>query len=130
MDTLVICLFCAALLPYLAKLPVMKEMSKLGGYDNREPRAQQAKLTGFGARAIAGHQNAFEALIVFTAAVSICLSTESYQSFIQFLAVMFVLLRVIYHYLYLADKNMMRSLVWALSMICAFTMMLSPVFLS
>lgn len=128
MTTLVICLALAALLPYLAKLPVMKEMSKLGGYDNRHPREQQAKLTGYGARALAAHQNAFEALIVFSAAVSICLSTQIYHSFIQFLAIVFIILRVIYHYLYLIDKNRLRSLVWGLSMLCAFGMMVSSIF--
>ena len=56
MNILIICLFIAMLLPYLAKMPVAVAMAKLGGYDNAHPRAQQAKLTGFGARALAGHQ--------------------------------------------------------------------------
>lgn len=129
MNVLVICLVIAAILPYIAKFPVMKEMKKLGGYDNRHPRDQQAKLTGYGARALAAHKNAFEALIIFTAAVSTCLATNTINGFIEFLAIAFVTLRLVYHYLYLVDKNMMRSSIWALSMLCAFIMMISPLFL-
>ena len=65
MNTLLTCLFIAMLLPYLAKGPVAWAMAKAGGYDNHHPRSQQAQLTGFGARALAGHQNAFESLLIF-----------------------------------------------------------------
>lgn len=64
MHTLLTCLFIAMLLPYLAKGPVAWAMVKAGGYDNHHPRTQQAQLTGFGARALAGHQNAFESLLI------------------------------------------------------------------
>lgn len=63
MTILIICLFIAMVLPIVAKIPVAIAMNNAGGYDNNHPRAQQAKLTGFGARALAAHQNAFESLI-------------------------------------------------------------------
>ena len=44
-------------MPILFKAPLAFAMNKLGGYDNRHPRAQQAQLKGFGARALAVHQN-------------------------------------------------------------------------
>ena len=68
MYTLILCLFIACLFPYFAKIPVAMAMKdQPGGYDNNHPRAQQAALTGFGARAVAAHQNSFESLIIFSA---------------------------------------------------------------
>ena len=65
MTILIVCLFIACLLPYLAKIPTAIAMkNQPGGYDNNHPRAQQAMLTGFGARAVAAHQNSFESLII------------------------------------------------------------------
>jgi len=45
MTILILCLFIALLLPYIAKLPVAYAMNKLDGYDNSHPRNQQANLT-------------------------------------------------------------------------------------
>ena len=65
MSVIITCLFIAALLPILAKAPVAYAMNQLGGYDNKHPREQQSKLTGFGGRALGAHQNSFESLINF-----------------------------------------------------------------
>jgi len=43
--------------------------AEVWGYNNSHPREQQSKLTGFGARALTAHQNAFESLIIFAPAV-------------------------------------------------------------
>ena len=62
MNIAVICIILAGALIYVSKIPVAIAMAKLDGrYDNHHPRAQQARLTGFGARALAAHQNAIEA---------------------------------------------------------------------
>ena len=72
------CLFFSALLIYLAKAPVAKAMSEEGGgYDNRNPRAQQARLTGFGARAVAAHQNSIEIFPLFAAGVLVAQVTQT-----------------------------------------------------
>ena len=47
-------------MPYFVKVVVGIEMHKLGGYDNKYPREQQARLEGVGARMLAAHQNCFE----------------------------------------------------------------------
>ena len=66
------CLFIGALVPTL--------LAFTGGYfksqqfdsvDNNNPREQSAQLTGAGARAVAAQSNAWEALAVFTAAVTV-----------------------------------------------------------
>jgi uncharacterized MAPEG superfamily protein len=121
MTTLIICLFIALLLPFIAKLPVAIAMNKLDGYNNNHPRSQQAKLTGFGARALAAHQNAFESVIIFAPAVLLAIATNHTGEFIQQLAIAHIVARVIYNALYLYNKSTVRSLVWAVGILCSFT---------
>ena len=114
MHTLILCLFIACLFPYFAKIPVALAMKKQpGGYDNNDPRGQQAALTGFGARAVAAHQNSFESLIIFVASVLTALVSQHITPTIEWLAVSYLVLRVVYHALYLLDWAMLRSSVWA-----------------
>ena len=120
MTTLIICLFFALLLPLLAKGPVAYAMAKLSGYNNNHPRDQQSKLTGFGARALAAHQNAFESVILFAPAVILALVTGNTQQNIIILAVVHVISRVLYNILYLLDLSLLRSIVWAISTLCSF----------
>lgn len=116
MYTLILCLFIACLLPYLAKMPVAFAMKdQPGGYDNNYPRVQAAMLTGFGARAVAAHKNSFESLILFTAAISTALATQHTASTIQYLAVTHLIARIIYHFLYLFNWATLRSTIWAVS---------------
>ena len=117
MTTLIICLFISLLLPILAKGPVAYAMNKLGGYDNRHPRAQQAQLKGFGARALASHQNAFEAVIIFAPAILIAIVTNNTGTVIQLLAISHIVSRVAYNLLYLFDSNILRSIVWGVGYI-------------
>ena len=121
MTTLIICLFIAAVLPYIAKVPIAIAMNKLGGYDNNHPRAQQAKLTGCGARAFAAHQNAFESLIIFAPAVLLAIATQNTGIFIEQLAITHVVARVLYHVAYLINVGVIRSLLWAIGIISSFT---------
>jgi uncharacterized MAPEG superfamily protein len=120
MTILISCLFLALLLPLLAKGPVVYAMAKLGGYDNNHPRNQQSKLTGFGARALAAHQNAFESLILFAPAIILALVTDNTQQSIIILAVTHVISRVLYNILYLLDLDLLRSIVWAIATLCSF----------
>ncbi|WP_137226110.1 MAPEG family protein [Shewanella sp. MEBiC00475] len=112
MQTILVCLFIAVLLPYAAKVPVAVAMAKLGRYDNNHPRAQQGQLTGFGARAVAGHQNAFESLIVFGIAVLTALVTNNVTDVVALLAIVHVVARVVYHVMYLLNYGTLRSLSW------------------
>ncbi|WP_286262342.1 MAPEG family protein [Thalassotalea atypica] len=112
MTILIICLFIAMVLPIVAKIPVAIAMNNAGGYDNNHPRAQQAKLTGFGARALAAHQNAFESLIFFAPAVLLAVATGNSSVLVTQLAIVHVVARVLYNIMYLLDYGLMRSLVW------------------
>ncbi|AYC33328.1 MAPEG family protein [Pseudomonas cavernae] len=121
------CVLIAALLIYVAKIPVAKAMKAEGrGYDNHHPRAQQARLTGFGARAHAAHLNSIEIFPLFAAGVLMAHSADVFGWWVDVLAVLFVLSRVLYLLLYWADWHLQRSLVWGVGLLCCLLLMLSP----
>lgn len=121
MITLIWCLFIAAALPYIAKIPLAFAMIKAGGYDNNHPREQQANLTGFGARALAAHQNAFESLIVFSIAILLAMVTNTTGDTIQLLAMVHIGARIIYNGLYLVNIGVLRTLFWLIAIACSFS---------
>ncbi len=96
--------------------------NKLAGYDNKHPREQQSKLTGFGARALAAHQNSFESLIVFGVALAVVMSTNNVYHVTETLAVMHVVSRVMYCIFYYINQDILRSLVWLVGYVCAVAM--------
>jgi uncharacterized MAPEG superfamily protein len=124
MTTLIWCLFIAAMLPLLAKGPVALAMAKLGGYNNNHPREQQSKLTGFGARALAAHKNAFESLIIFAPAVLLAIATHHTGENIALLAIIHVCARIAYNILYLMNIDKLRSLAWFISTACSFAIII------
>jgi len=122
------CVFISALLIFVAKIPVAKAMNDHGGYDNHLPRQQQAQLTGFGARALAAHQNCFEAFILFAVGVLMAHTTQTAGWLIDLLAIIFLITRVIYLLCYWVDLAWQRSLVWFVGLVCSLLLMISPTF--
>ncbi|HSC83521.1 MAG TPA: MAPEG family protein [Pseudomonas sp.] len=121
------CVFIAAVLIYVAKFPVAKAMSsEAGGYDNHNPRIQQAHLTGLGARAHAAHLNSIEIFPLFAAGVLMAHTTEMFGWWIDLLAIVFIISRVLYLLLYWRDVPTLRSLVWVVGLVCCLLLMLSP----
>lgn len=121
------CVFIAALLIYVGKLPVAKAMNaEAGGYDNHNPRAQQARLTGFGARAHAAHLNSIEMFPLFAAGVLMAHTTEVFGWWVDLLAILFIVTRVLYLLCYWRDLPTPRSLIWAVGLLCCLLLMLSP----
>lgn len=120
------CIFISAVLIFLSKIPVAKAMNADGGYDNHHPRVQQARLTGFGARALAAHQNSFEAFPLFAVGVLMAHVTQTHGQLVNILAVIFVIARVLYLLLYWADLHWQRSLVWIVGLLCSLLLMISP----
>ncbi len=113
MTILLTCLFIATLMPILAKAPLAYAMNQTeGGYDNKHPRAQQAKLTGFGARAKAAHENCFEALVMFAPGVLACVATSTIGSVVTNLAILFIVARTIYLLAYWFNIHILRSSAW------------------
>ena len=84
-----------------------------GGLDNRNPRAQLARIEGRAARANAAHQNTFEALILFAPAALAAFVTGADPVVANALAGVFLAARAVYIALYIGDVPTARSLVWA-----------------
>jgi uncharacterized MAPEG superfamily protein len=108
------CVLVAALIPYFT---VAVAKSK-GDFDNAAPRDWLARQEGFRTRAVWAHQNALEAFPPFAAAVIIAHLAEAPQSWIDRLAILFILARIAYAALYILDKPTLRSIVWTVSFGC------------
>ena len=89
-----------------------------GGIDNHTPRAQQAKLTGVAARAIAAHNNAFEAFPFFAASVFIAHLCDADPTLSSYVAMTWVAFRIGHGVSYLANFWPTRSLSFLLGLVC------------
>jgi len=108
-----VCVGIAFLLVYLPKVPLSIAMAKQPeGYDNENPRAQQAKLTGWGERARNAHANAFESFPAFAAAVLVAHLAHADAKWSANLAIAYCAARAIYPVVYMANLGTLRSAVW------------------
>ena len=115
------CVLVMAILPIvctgIAKYGMFSKSRRDGGYDNHNPRAWLAKQTDWRARANAAQANTFEALPFFFAAVIIAHQLQARQTMVDILAFMFVVLRVAYVLMYVADMAKTRSVIWATALL-------------
>ncbi len=124
-----VCLILSALMILVTKAPVALAQSKEGrGYDNRNPRVQQTRLTGFGARALAAHQNMIEAFPIFAAGLLLALVAGVQGQWVGILAIVFVVARIVYSICYWADIHMLRSLSWGVGFGASIALMVLPLF--
>jgi len=125
-----LCILVACLLPIvaagIAKWGSFTRPPSQGGYDNRDPRAWLAQQTGRRARANAAQANSFEALPLFIAAVLAAQQMQVTQPLIDGLAVTFVVLRVGYIGLYVANLATARTLVWLAGLSVNVALLLAP----
>lgn len=120
------CVVIMLLLVVGTKGPAGLAQHQLGGYDNRHPRAQQAKLTGWGARAMAAHQNTTENFAPFAAAVLIAHIGGADAALATKLAITFVVARTIYPAIYIANIHWLRSLIWTVGFVATLGLAISP----
>ena len=115
------CVPAAALLPIvcagIAKYGMFAAAPEKGGYDNNNPRSWLARQTDWRGRANAAQANTFEALPFFFAAVIIAHILQAGQTRLDILALMFVMLRIAYIIMYVADLAKARSAIWALALL-------------
>ena len=115
------CILVMAILPIvctgISKYGMFSVKRKDGGYDNNNPRAWLAVQVDWRARANAAQANTFEALPFFFAAVIIAHVLQAPQARLDILAFSFVLLRVVYVVVYVADMANTRSALWALGLL-------------
>jgi uncharacterized MAPEG superfamily protein len=127
MTTPFVCVLIAYLLVYVPKLPLSVAMARQpGGYDNKDPRAQQAKLEGMGARARGAHYNGLEAFPAFAAAVLVAHVAGAADHRASILAISFVVARSLYIAAYLADLDYLRSAIWGIGFLCTVALFCLP----
>lgn len=115
------CVLAAAMLPIvcagIAKYGVLGIAPENGGFDNHQPRAWLARQTDWRARANAAQANSFEAIPFFFAAVVIAHQLQASQTRLDLLALAFVVLRLGYIAMYVANLASARTVVWALALL-------------
>jgi uncharacterized MAPEG superfamily protein len=105
------CILVAALLPYVwSSAGVKARVDQFGALDNRHPRAQQAQLEGWGARALGASANGFETLPFFIAAVLIAHLCGADPGWSATWSLVYVASRVAHGLLYVGDLDKLRSL--------------------
>ena len=110
------CILIAALLPY-----VWVAIAKQSGerYDNREPRRWQEKQENpRSRRAHAAQLNGFESFPAFAAGVLMAQLAQVPVQSITWLAVAYVLARVLHGFFYVANLATARSLAWVVGIGC------------
>lgn len=115
------CVLIAALLPIvcagIAKWGMFGKPRREGGYDNADPRGWLARQKDWRARANAAQANSFEALPFFIGAVIIAHQLGAAQARLDILAFLFVVVRMLYILMYLADMATARSAAWVLGFV-------------
>ncbi|MBW8823530.1 MAG: MAPEG family protein [Xanthomonadales bacterium] len=121
MTTPYLCILIAALLPY-----AWVTIAKASGdkYDNRDPRgwlAQQDNARSH--RANAAQLNGFETFPAFAASVLMAQFAGVAHGTITWLAIGFVVFRVLHGLFYIGNRPQMRSLAWFLGLFCVLGLM-------
>jgi len=110
------CVLIAGVLPYLAT-SIAKSS---GDFDNANPRDWLARQDGFRRRANAAQVNGFETFPLFAVSVLVAMAiNHAPQQKIDMLAIGFVVARIAYLGLYLANLASLRSVAWSIGMICS-----------
>ena len=102
------CVLAAAGIPYLST-SLAKFAGGFGPRENKAPRDFLAGLEGWRKRAHWAQENGFEAFPPFAGAA---------QGTIDALALTFVGARLVYGFVYIADRGGLRSLVWGVGVGC------------
>jgi uncharacterized MAPEG superfamily protein len=92
------------------------------GYDMSAPRAMFDKLPAYAQRATWAHQNSFEALIIFSVAALMAYSTGVDSDRAKIAAIAFLVARFFYSIFYVLNIPVLRSLMFGIGSICAFTL--------
>lgn len=103
------CILIVAILPILSAYPA--KLNK--GFNNADPRNADYWREGFRARAYAAQADGFEAFPLFAVSVLVGLGQGGDPHWVDRLAVLFILLRIIYIFCYWTDRATPRSAAWS-----------------
>lgn len=109
------CIFIAGIVvPFI--FTIYAKASK--DFDNAAPRDFMDRLDGARKRSHWAVQNGYETYPIFVAAVLLAERAAANQATINLLAASFVACRLVYGVMYVLDKPTIRSVVWAVAMVC------------
>lgn len=121
-----ICLALVLLLPYLlATYGAIYRKKTLGVADNKDPRAQAARLDPYGARIYAAQQNAWEAATLFSASLLAAKVTGVVPSHVVLPCLLFLALRIVHPIAYLKGWSNLRSTVSTAGLVCCAWLLVS-----
>lgn len=121
-----ICVLIAALLPFV--WTVIAKSTAGGRFDNRDPRQWLEKQENPRVRrANAAQKNAFEAFPAFAASVLMAQLAGVDPRTIGWIAVVYVISRVLHGVFYIGNQSSMRSLVWFVGLVCVITLMVMAI---
>jgi uncharacterized MAPEG superfamily protein len=110
------CVLVAIMLPYVWFGVANSKAGKLRSNNSARDFFEVAQ--GIAKRALGAHLNSFESSIGFIAAVLVAHLAHAPQGRIDVLAVLYIVFRVLYGFLYLADKASLRSMAWFAGFVC------------
>lgn len=117
-------------LPLMLVLTIAAVMpAKVAGrheYDNSRPRDPAFYTDGLRARSLGAHQNSYEALPFFFAAVILAEMRGVPQGTLDALAIAFVVARAGYIAAYWFDRPSLRSVIWAVALACNLAIFFLP----
>jgi len=117
----IIVLVCLCVLPYImVGISGYYRRKQLGVIDNEKPREQYAHLTGPGARAVAAQQNAWEALIIYSAALLAVVATRVDVPNLALAAIIVLVARILHGFFYLANFDKLRTLAFLVAIVACF----------
>jgi uncharacterized MAPEG superfamily protein len=116
------CVLIAGLAPYVVFGPAAAKI------DNRLPRVSARDLEGLPARAHGAHLNFFESFPFFAVAVLVAHMLEGANHTVNWLAAIYIALRVVYTFLYFSDIQPFRSIVFFAGLIVAIAIFVNPAF--
>ena len=117
------CVLAAALLPL-----ALVSYAKAGSGENNTPRDAALALQGPQRRAYAAHQNAYENFPFFAAAVIVAATMGAPITTINWLALAYLIARILHGLFYVADKASLRSLSYAVGLVLNIAIFVLPAF--
>jgi uncharacterized MAPEG superfamily protein len=100
---------------------------QFGKIDNKDPREQNAKLHGAGARAVAAQQNSWEALGLYTAALVAVIASGATVEHLAEAAVVILIARTLHGIFYLTNLDKLRTLSFAVAAAACFYLLYSAI---
>ena len=116
----------AAILIYLPYIVVATGRARLG-YDMAAPRAMFDKLPDYAQRATWAHQNAFESFVLYAPAALMAFVVGLPPEQVLSTVVIYLAARLTYPLAYISNVPILRSLSWAVSMVCIFSLYLNSI---